>query len=86
VIQATLALLASILWFAAFANDNEAGGWFRLIFIWGVAPWLGAAIVLLGIVPSAVLYFRDRQRLDLISFRISGIALGLIAVETAFLK
>jgi hypothetical protein len=85
-LQAVLALLATLVWFAAFTNNNEAGGWFKLIFLWGVAPWLGAAILLFGIIPSAALYFRDRQRWDLISFRIAAIALALIAVETVSLK
>jgi hypothetical protein len=85
-IQAALAAIATLLWFVAITNNNEAGGWFKLIFLWGVAPWLGATILLFGILPSAVLYFRDHARLDLISFRISSIALGAITVETAFLK
>jgi hypothetical protein len=85
-IQAVGAFLATAVWFEGISDHTEAGGWFRLIFIWGIAPWLGATIVLAGILPSALLYFRDHHRLDLISFRISSITLGVITAETVFLK
>ena len=82
-IQAALGLFATAFWYEGITKDTE--GWSSMAFISAVVPLLGGGILLFGIIPSAVLYFRSHQRWDLISFRISSITLGVIALEAAYL-
>jgi hypothetical protein len=82
-LQAVLALFASAFWYEGITKDTE--GWSSMVFISAVVPLLGGGTLLFGLIPSAVLYFRGRQRSDLMSFRISSITLGVIALEAAYL-
>ena len=59
---------------------QESEGWTSMFFRVAVAPILGVCALVLGVIPSAVLYARGRRRLDLISLCVSGTTLGLVVV------
>ena len=77
-----LTAIASLFWFAIVRNDD---GWGGLAFVVLVAPWLGGASLVLGVIPSSVLYYQNRQRRDLFSLWMSGCSCFAVGVETAML-
>ena len=46
---------------------------------------LGGGILLLGIIPSSVLYLRKRQRRDLVSLLLAGCSFVAVLAETILL-
>lgn len=71
----TIATLPQII--HALTIDSEGWGvWFFQM----IAPLMAAGTLLLGVIPSALLYRKDRQRLDRISLCISSILLGLVVL------
>jgi hypothetical protein len=77
-----LTAIASFCWFSIVRNGD---GWGGLAFVIIVAPWLGGASLLLGVIPSTVLYFQKRQRRDLFSLWMSGCSCLAVGGETAVL-
>ena len=58
---------------------KESEGWTSMIFRFALAPAIAGGALLAGVIPSAILYARGRQRIDLISLCISGATLALVA-------
>jgi hypothetical protein len=81
-VQAALALYASSFWYESLTSSTE--GLVRMVFASAVVPFLGGGTICFGFIPSAVLYFRRRQPLDIISLFMSCITIGVIAIEGAF--
>ncbi len=65
---------------------KESEGWTSMIFRFGVAPVIGGGALLLGVIPSAILYTRGRQRIDLISLCVSGATFGLVLATWLFIE
>ena len=62
----------------AIMHDSE--GWSSMLFRVLFGPVLAGAALLLGVLPSALLYRKGRSRTDLISLRISGSTLGALVI------
>src|SRR5712671_4108935 len=77
-----LTLIATIYWFSIVLNRNP---WFAIAFISLVVPWLAVGSVVLGLLPSVVLYVAMRQRRDLLSVRLSGCSCLALLSETVAL-
>jgi len=77
-----LAIIATVLWFWDVTNRD---GWGDLGFMFTVAPIVGGISLLFGVIPSAILYFQERQRRDLLSLRMSVCSCLLVVGETAML-
>jgi hypothetical protein len=72
-----LAVLAAALWLGVvLARDGAVGFLFLLI-----APFLSGGSLLLGVIPSGVLYFQKRQRRDWLSLWLSGSSCLSVAGE-----
>ncbi len=67
-------------WFWAEAVRTH-DGFAALGFTLTITPWLGAAILLLGIIPSLVAYGKSKNRLDKRSLVMSGISMGILLIE-----
>ena len=68
-----IALLPQITY--AITTDSEGWGvWFYRC----IAPFLAGGTLLLGVLPSAILYRNGRSRLDAVSLCLSSILLGFI--------
>jgi hypothetical protein len=62
-----------------YAITKESEGW-GVWFYEGIAPFLAGGTLLLGVLPSAILYRNGRRRLDAISLGLSSLLLGLIVL------
>ena len=62
-----------------YSITQESEGW-GVWFYKNLAPFLAGGTLLLGVVPSAILYWKGRRRLDAISLCISSLLLGLIVI------
>lgn len=76
---AALTLFAS----ASLFNDLTRGseGWGTMVFTHFIVPFLGGGTALFCVIPSTILYFRSRQRGDLVTLWISSASVGIILVE-----
>lgn len=82
-LSAVLALFASAFWITSAVRDSEAFA--AMAFLTGVVPVLGGGTLLFCFVPSAVLYAKGHQKLDLVSLWTSGISMAVIALEAVLL-
>jgi hypothetical protein len=60
---------------------RDQSGWAAIGFSFFVAPALVGGSLLLGVIPSGILYYRGRQRIDLLSLWMSSTAGLAVAVE-----
>jgi hypothetical protein len=56
-----------------------------MFFAYAIVPFLGGGTLLFCVVPLAVLYYRRRQKWDLVALAMSGVAVGVIVVERGLL-
>jgi len=63
-----VALLVAGLWLGIVLTRDGAAGFLFLL----IAPFLSGGSLLLGVIPSGLLYFRKRQRRDWLSLCLSG--------------
>ena len=76
-----LAILATVLWFGILVTRNLLPA---IDFVqW--APMLVGAGVLLGVIPSGILYVRGHDKLDLVSLLVSASACVALLLELAVL-
>lgn len=61
-----------------YAIGQDSEGWGTMVFIILYGPIIGGTSLLLGVFPSALLYWKKRRRIDLISLWVSGITLALV--------
>jgi len=75
-----LTAMASLLWVAIIVTQD---GWGALFYIVLITPCVGGGALLLGLIPSSILYVHSRQRRDLRSIWLSGASVVVVAAETA---
>jgi len=73
---------ASYFWITLLAQRPVMGA---VYFLWEIAPALLIACVLLAVLPSGVLYWRGRQRRDLIALRIAAVCALAVTIEILIL-
>ena len=76
-------VIASLFWMTIVLHQD---GIYAMGFMFVVSTYVGGGSLLFGVFPSATLYFRYRQRRDLISIALSAISFLVIACETAILQ
>lgn len=70
---------ATAYWLAVVADGNYC--WSAFAFTIGMALPLGTTLLLLGVIPSAALYLRSKQRRDWISLVLTGCAFAVLLAE-----
>src|SRR5258708_3543114 len=75
-------VVATVLWIGIVADGNYC--WAAFAFSVCLGP-LNVGILLLGVIPSSVRYYRTRERRDLTSLRLAGGSFGILLVEMIFL-
>src|SRR5688572_19171567 len=75
-------VLASLPWVLIVFSHN---GWGALFYWAFVTPWVGGTALLLGTVPSGILYAQRHQPRDLASLKWSSAAVLIVAVESLLL-
>jgi hypothetical protein len=83
-IAAVATVLATAYGVAIVADGNYC--WTALEFAFGIATPLALGALLLGIIPSAILYLQKKQRRDLISLLLAGYSLVIMLVEAILLN
>lgn len=73
-----LTALATVMCVSIIRDHN---GWAAIGFSFFVVPALGGGTLLMGLIPSAILYSRGRQRADWLSLWMSGGSCCALAVE-----
>lgn len=61
-----------------YAITKDSEGWSSMFFRLAVAPGIGGGALLLGVIPSAILYAKGRHRVDLVSLWVSSTTVGLV--------
>jgi hypothetical protein len=88
---AALTLAATAWWIAMVValhsvgldSDRQWAGWGMIGFIYLVGPVLGGLALLFGVIPSAMVYARQRQQRDLWSLGLASASLLAVVLETA---
>src|SRR5215469_9091841 len=78
-----LAVLATAFWISIVADGNYC--WAAFAFAMGIATPLSIGTLLLGAIPSGVLYVRHRQRRDGISLLLAGCSLAIVLIQAVSL-
>jgi hypothetical protein len=63
-----------------YSITTESEGWGVFFYNTTIAPFLAGGTLLLGVLPSAILYRHGRRRLDTISLGLSSLLLVLIVL------
>jgi hypothetical protein len=82
-LAAILTVLATLVCAAIIADGNYC--WSAFAFTMVTLP-LGGGTLLLGVIPSSVLYFKNGQRRDLKSLWLTGISLAILFGEAILLN
>jgi hypothetical protein len=77
-LAAALAVLLTVVWVGIVADGNYC--WSAFAFTMSVVP-LSGGILLLGVIPSGILYFRKGQRRDRMSLLLAGCSFIVVIVE-----
>jgi hypothetical protein len=78
-----LAVVATAFWVGIVADGIYC--WAAFAFSMCLGP-LNVGILLLGVIPGSVLYYRKRERRDLTSLRLAGCAFVILLVEMILLE
>ena len=82
VVAAISTAIATIHWFWIVTNES---GWGAMGFLFFFTPCLGGGSLLLGVIPSGILYSKKRERRDLVSLWLSSCSCVIVAAESALL-
>jgi hypothetical protein len=83
-LAALLTILATVCWVTVVADGNYC--WSAFAFQIGMALPLGGGTLLLGVIPSSVLYLKNRQRRDLKSLWLTGCSVVILFGEAVLLQ
>jgi hypothetical protein len=81
-LAAILTVLATALWVQIVADGNYC--WSAFAFMMMAIP-LGGGSLLLGALPSSILYFKTKQKRDCRGFILAGCSFVILVVETVLL-
>jgi hypothetical protein len=81
-VAVVFAIVATVCWISIVADGNYC--WSAFAFAMSATP-VNLGVLLLGVIPSSILYFRTRQRSDLTTLLLAGCSFVIVLVETVSL-